>query len=55
MDDVIRFHGVNASKIAGKAQQLEERGDLQGHQIWNDVAREIEHLTVISSSSEAGE
>jgi hypothetical protein len=30
MDDVIPFHGLNASKIAGKAQQLKERGDLQG-------------------------
>jgi hypothetical protein len=47
MDDVIRFHGLNASKIAGKAQQLKERGDLRGNQIWNDVSREIERLTVI--------
>jgi hypothetical protein len=39
-------HGPNASKIAvDKAQQLKERGDLQGHQIWSDVAREIERLT----------
>jgi hypothetical protein len=29
-------HGLNASKIAAdKAQQLKERGDLQGHQIWS--------------------
>jgi hypothetical protein len=49
-------HGLNASKMAvEKAQQLKERGDLQGDQIWNDVAREIERLTVTSSSSKAGE
>jgi hypothetical protein len=39
-------HGLIASKIAAeKAQQLKERGDLQGHQIWSDVAREIDRLT----------
>jgi hypothetical protein len=49
-------HGLNASRIAvEKAQQLKEKGDVHGHHVWNEVAREIERLTVTSSSSKGAE
>jgi len=39
----LAHHGAAASKIArATATQLMKRGDLQGHQVWSDVAREIE-------------
>jgi len=44
-------YGTSASKtVREKAQQLKLKGDLQGHQIWIDVAAEIEHASVTHSS-----
>jgi len=45
-------YGAAASQRARTtAAQLKKRGDLQGHQVWSDVAREIEHMTEIPGGS----
>ena len=47
-------NGRFASKRAReKAEELKRKGDLRGHEIWNDVAREMEQLTDTSSSAAA--
>ena len=47
-------HGRAASKrVREKAEELKRKGDLRGHEIWNDVARELEQLTDTSSSAAA--
>jgi hypothetical protein len=28
-----------------RAHQLKRKGDIEGHQVWNEVAHEIERLT----------
>jgi hypothetical protein len=39
-------YGMVASKmVRAKARELRLKGDFQGHKIWTDVAREIEHST----------
>jgi hypothetical protein len=49
-------YGTVASKMAQeKAIELKQKGDLQGHQIWSDLAREIEHRTVTPPSSPAAQ
>jgi hypothetical protein len=39
-----RAHFRQAAKRTAhrKAQALKERGDVEGHRVWNEVAREIE-------------
>ena len=45
-------YGTAAGKIVReKAHALRRKGDLQGHQIWNEVALEIEQFTVTKRSS----
>jgi len=36
-----------------KAQALKRKGDLHGHQVWMEVAREIEHPTATSKPSDS--
>ena len=37
-------YGTAAIKtVREKAQELKRKGDIQGHKVWSDVAREIEH------------
>ena len=44
-------YGTAASKaVREKAKELKRKGDLQGYQIWNDVAGEIERSTVTHPS-----
>jgi hypothetical protein len=50
-----RYGSAAGNLVVERARQLEEKDALQGHQIWNDVAREIERLRVTSLSSKAGE
>jgi hypothetical protein len=38
-----RYGTVAGKMVRAKAQELRLKGDLQGHKIWTDVAREIEH------------
>jgi hypothetical protein len=41
----VRF-GVTARNMAvERAHQLKRKGDIEGHQVWNEVAHEIERLT----------
>jgi hypothetical protein len=38
-------YGTGAGKaVRDKARELKRKGDLQGHEIWNKVAQEIDHL-----------
>jgi hypothetical protein len=37
-------YGTAALKmVREKAQDLKQRGDLQGHEVWSEVARQLEH------------
>jgi hypothetical protein len=37
--------GIKASEqVRAKAKKLKERGDIEGHEIWNKVAQEIEKI-----------
>ena len=37
-------YGENASaKVKATARQLEKKGDLEGHRVWNQVARELDN------------
>ena len=37
-------YGENASaKVRAMARQLENNGDLEGHRVWNQVARELDN------------
>jgi len=41
-------YGTAASKrVRRKADELKRIGDLEGHQIWHEVAREIEQSTAV--------
>src|SRR5262245_10845977 len=45
-------HGRSASKrVREKAEELKRKGDLRGHEIWNDVAREMEQLADTSAAA----
>jgi hypothetical protein len=47
-------YGTAATKmVRKKAQALRLKGDLEGHRIWSDVAREIEHSTSTRQSEHA--
>jgi len=37
-----RFGRTASQKVRTKAQELKQRGDTEGHDIWNKVAEEIE-------------
>ena len=37
-----RLGKTASQKVRAKAQELKERGDTEGHDIWNKVAEEIE-------------
>lgn len=38
-------YGENASaKVKATARQLEKNGDLEGHRVWNQVARELDKV-----------
>jgi hypothetical protein len=37
-----RFGRKASQKVRAKAQALHERGDIEGHEVWNRVADEIE-------------
>ena len=37
-------YGENArAKVKATARQLEKKGDLEGHRVWNQVARELDN------------
>ena len=41
-----RYGAAAIKMVRDKAVELRLKGDLHGHQVWNDVARELEHSTV---------
>jgi len=40
-----RFGTAASQQVRAKAKELERRGDIEGHDIWNRVAEEIENRT----------
>ena len=47
-------YGRSASKrVRVKAEEFKRKADLRGHEVWNDVAREMEQSSDTSSSGTA--
>jgi len=46
-------YGASAvRKVRDRARELKQRGDLEGHHVWNDVADEIQKLQRVSASDQ---
>jgi hypothetical protein len=45
-----RYGEAASPMVREKAWDLERQGDLHGHQVWTDVAHEIEHPRVARRS-----
>jgi hypothetical protein len=41
-----RYGAAATQRVREKARELQRKGDMQGHRIWNDVAHEIERSAV---------
>lgn len=47
----VRYGEAAGKTVREKAQELQRKGDQQGHKIWSDVAQEIERDSVTRRSS----